>query len=309
MVTEKMFRDLLDSFQDAAEYHSDESEWTTGDEWTAADAIVALGKLQSDSQIFGGNNERFLTTRQLRYLASKAGLDAEEIKSVLSELDTVSYAVTESNQFDGNTVKKAGSRRGHLRKIERKVPVQIWLSGEVSREEEERLRSCISDLLIDADIELVDYDPPVRGSFFQALKFFGSFGDKYFKSLLSNLKSAFASTATRSQVEAVRELSEILQKHDDVVIRVDSLIAIKVSRAKVTALIESAKDTILPQYLNQSEDKSVTLITVITPQMEEYLSRNPSCFGQPEALLLLMYGKQVYPFPKPVGNVKSIVEP
>jgi hypothetical protein len=167
-------------------------------------------------------------------------------------------AVGEILSIDGNTVQKLGTR--NIRRLalpsQERFLLEFWTDDYLSKEEEAELRESVEALIRDS-FKLEQVQEPMRGSFYQAFQLAGV--RKYFSTLLANLRSAFGVTVTNQNAEVVLKLSKIVEKHQNVVVRVDDIVAIKFTRNK----------------------QSYVLIEVIPPHLKEALALDPSLVSNP----------------------------
>jgi hypothetical protein len=204
------------------------------------------------------------TNAQWLLYGREIGLPEQELMMLLG---AVSIATVQSVEtlygFDGNTVRKLGGRGLNGKAAVNYTAVEIWLSGEVT--DEPALQTAISELLAYSDLLLDAAEPSVRGSYYQKFKFLGLVA-RYSERVLQSLGSAFRSNATRYQIEAAKSLSDIIEKHESAVIRVDHMIAIKITR----------------------NGKVRSLITVLPPTVQAALQSDPTLIRKPEQLLRLL---------------------
>jgi len=185
-------------------------------------------------------------------------------------------AVGEILSIDGNTVRKLGTRntRRFARPSQERFLFEFWTDDDLSKEEEAELRDAVEALIHDS-FKLEQVQEPVRGSFYQAFKLVGV--RKYFSTILANLRSAFGVTVTNKNAEVVLKLSKIIAKHQNVVVRVDDIVAIKFMRNK----------------------QSYVLIEVIPPHLKEALSLNPSLVSNPAKIYdLFQSPENIISFPE-----------
>lgn len=170
---------------------------------------------------------------------------------------------------DGNTVRKHGTRNiwRFTRPSEEEFILEFWTDDHFSKEEETELREAVEALIRDS-FKLEQVQEPVRGSFYQAFKLAGI--RMYFSTLLANLRSAFGVTVTNQNAEIVLKLSKIVAKHQNVVVRVDDIVAIKFTRNK----------------------QSYVLIEIIPPHLKEALALNPSLVSNPAKIYDLFHSPE-----------------
>jgi hypothetical protein len=204
------------------------------------------------------------TNAQWLFYGRKVGLLEEELLRLLGALSSATVQSVETLYgFDGNTVRKLGGRGLNRKSAVNHTVVEIWLSGEVT--DEPALQTAISELLAYSDLLLDAAEPSVRGSYYQTFKFLGLVS-RYSERVLQSLCSALRSNATRYQIEAAKSLSDIIEKHESAIIRVDHMIAIKVTR----------------------NGKVRSLITVLPPAVQAALQSDPTLIRKPEQLLRLL---------------------
>jgi hypothetical protein len=203
------------------------------------------------------------TNAQWLFYGRQVGLQEQELLVLLAALSPVTGQSVETLYgFDGNTVRKLGGRGFHAKAASNRANVEVWLSGHLEADEESTLRTALEELLAGADLVLDSCEPSVRGSFYQKFKFLGDIA-RYSGRVVESLGSAFRSTSVNYQVAAAKALSDILEKHESAVVRVDHMIAVKVTR----------------------NGKVRTLITVLPPPVEAALRSDPTLVSKPEQLL------------------------
>jgi hypothetical protein len=154
--------------------------------------------------------------------------------------------------------------------------VEIWLSGSVSKEDEREIIEALQDVLIEDNMLLMHARPPIYGSIYIKSVFEWSkraFAEAlpFSKKAYVNIRTAFDSTVNHSQIDATEKLSRILEKHEQAIIRVDQMIAIKVTR----------------------RGKARVLITQIPPELRDRLVANPALAHDIDAVFdLLQHGDQ-----------------
>lgn len=189
-------------------------------------------------------------------------------KSALEELQVTFPLATEAVdhfQIEGNTVRNLGGAgaRGLAVALPEPMEVTFWTDGDVSEEEEEALHIAIQKVLGE-DIQVEAFDPPIRGSFFQLIRVKGL--KKSLKKAIGNIKSAMDLTVTRANVKVIVDLAKVLEKHQNVVLKVDGFVAIK-----------------------YTENRKVrTFVGQIPEHVELLIAANPGLSTNPGELLALM---------------------
>lgn len=153
-------------------------------------------------------------------------------------------AVGEILSIDGNTVRKLGTRniRRFAPPSQERFLLEFWTDDYLTKEEEAELREAVEALIRDS-FKLEQVREPMRGSFYQAFQLAGV--RKYFSTLLANLRSAFGATVTNQNAEVVLKLSKIVEKHQNVVVRVDDIVAIKFTRNKQSYVLIEVIHTLI----------------------------------------------------------------
>lgn len=177
-------------------------------------------------------------------------LNAEEI-----------FSSADIYSFDGNTVRKhsAQSRAYKPAMAPEKFNLEFWTDGDLSPEEEVELREAIS-CLVSGTFKIDHIELAIRGSFFQVFRLLGF--RKYIKDVTANLKTAFSTVATNQNAEAIERFSKIIEKHHNIIVRIDDIVAVKFTKNKQTHV----------------------LIEKMTPLISEAVNRNPSLLRNPQEL-------------------------
>lgn len=221
------------------------------------------------------------TNAQWLLYGRQVGLPEQELLMLLAALSSATVQSLETlYSFDGNTVRKLGGRGLQGKASADHTVVEIWLSGTVAPGDELTLQTAICELMARSDLLLDTAEPSVRGSYYRKFKFLGLIA-RYTERTLQSLGSAFRSNATNYQIAAAKDLSEILKNHESAVIRVDHMIAIKVTR----------------------NGKARTLIAVLPPATQAALDSDPTLIGRPEQLLRMIDSSNVA---TPISSARKI---
>lgn len=206
----------------------------------------------------------------VEFAAARAQLTEQEVIEVLNRLG-IQYSIPwqsvqeDSYVIDGNTVRRLGGSSVRARHLAKELSVDVWLGGETSLDESSELRAALVEFLKEIDFSLSSESPPEFGSLFQSFRFIGKIGN-YSKSLIANLKTAFGATAQSQKVANLVQLSTILEKHAHIVLRFDTVIAVKTTR----------------------NGQSYVTIAEITPHMDREIHADPTLLRDAEAMYSLL---------------------
>lgn len=196
------------------------------------------------------------------------------------------YSDHEVHHADGNVVKKMGSSSREIKKDtdnDKKIPVSIWIGGDVTDAEEKEARSTLKEILAKNQFVLEKEDSPKYGSYYQSFKFLYK-GRHYLRATLSNIASALKGLSLNTSITGAERLSKMLEKHDNIIIQVDSLIAAKFTKNK----------------------KTESLIVIVPDRIKDELTSKPHLLNDPEAVIHLICGRRVVSMHDKKGVVVSM---
>lgn len=162
----------------------------------------------------------------------------------------------ETYSIDGSTVRKHGTQNLKRRTppLPESVVFEFWTDDCLTPNEEVELREAV-ELLLEGAFKIENIQEPVRGSFYQLFKIRGL--RKYLSSVFANLQSAFSAAVTNQNAEAILKFSKIIEKHENIVVHAEDIIAIKFTRDRQSyVLIER-----VPPHLKEALARDQTLRT------------------------------------------------
>lgn len=191
------------------------------------------------------------------------------------------FSTAEIYSSDGNTVRRhnAQSREMRLSEVPEKFNLEFWTDDNLSPEEEAELHDAIASF-VNGSFKIERIDLPIRRSFFQIFRLSGF--RRYIKDVAANLKTAFSTVATNQNAEAIKKLSDIIAKHNNIIIRIDDIVAIKFTKNKQTHV----------------------LIEKMPPFISEAVNRNPHLLRSPQELYNLFNNiDNVVAFKRPLKKI------
>lgn len=164
---------------------------------------------------------------------------------------------------DGNTVMKAAGHSGNkkIANSNKEFEFELYISETPSEADIKSTLSDITDFLSAGGGKIVSHGVPIRRSYYQ--KFVVSAAGNFLKKLVVNMVSGLKGIPMGQDVDAVSKLSEVLKRHQNIVIRAEGFIAIK-------------------STVNR---QSKVYIDILSERTVELLRQNPGLITAPDALM------------------------
>jgi hypothetical protein len=223
---------------------------------------------------------RYLPEYELSKIASAIRrYQARGIKEKRGFIEEFGISVNETPVIDGNTVRKAGSIVGENKRTteSRDFEIELYVADAYEPISIKKTLEDLSDLISSGGGRVYNSGIPIKRSYYQ--KFLVGATKGFVKNIILNLITALRSVAIGQEADVAKKLSKILERHQNIVVRLDQLIAIKVTKNR--------------QYR--------VFIEVITADMKERLNKNQNLIYNPEILLEeLTNPRKILPFTKPL---------